>query len=173
MRNSRATRMLVATLCLAFAVTLSLSATGGASWGARAAAQDSEKSVEEMLHYAIQDEYLARAEYQAIMKKFGTIRPFSNIARSEETHISWLVDAFNTAGLPIPADEAIAYVVVPDTLAEAFQAGVDAEIANIAMYDSFLDSHLLSRPENASLRTLFTRLRDASKNHLAAFRRGL
>lgn len=56
---------------------------------------------------------------------------------------------------------------------EAFQTGVDAEIANIGMYETFLAHPLLARPENEALRDLFTRLRDASKNHLQAFRTGL
>jgi hypothetical protein len=142
-------------------------------WGARAAAADSDKTVDEMLRYAIQDEYLARAEYQAIMRKFGDLRPFSNIVGSEESHIAWLKDAFGSEGLVLPADEAPSRVAVPATMKDALQAGVDAEVANIAMYDSFIASKLMAKAENADLKALFTRLRDASKNHLAAFENGL
>jgi len=167
-------RISLFSLLLAGILILPLAAEGNvALWGARAAAVDSERSVEEMLRYAIQDEYLARAEYLAIMKKHGEIRPFSNIVRSEESHIAWLKDAYAAAKLPIPPDTASAYVVVPDTLKAAFQAGVTAEVDNIAMYDSFLASPLLGKAENASLKALFIRLRDASKNHLAAFQNGL
>lgn len=167
-------RFSILSFALAVALALPLAAEGTAvPWGARAAAVDSERSVEDMLRYAIQDEYLARAEYLAIMRKHGEIRPFSNIIRSEEGHISWLKDAYAAANLPIPPDIASAYVVIPDTLKAAFQAGVTAEIDNIAMYDSFLGSPLLAKAENASLKALFIRLRDASKNHLAAFQNGL
>lgn len=167
-------RLSLLSFALAVALALPLAAEETATpWGARAAAADSERSIEEMLRYAIQDEYLARAEYLAIMRKHGEIRPFSNIVRSEESHISWLKDAYSAAKLPIPPDTAMAYVVIPDTLKAAFQAGVAAEIDNIAMYDSFLDSPLLGKAENASLKALFIRLRDASKNHLAAFQNGL
>ena len=93
--------------------------------------------------------------------------------RSEENHIAWLVEAYGEYKLPVPKDEADRYVKIPVSLKEAFQTGVDAEIANIAMYDRFLAHPLLARPENAALRDLFTRLRDASKNHLQAFRTGL
>lgn len=163
---------------LAFVVSLSLAllAAAGAvpaSWGAKAAAIDSDRSASEMLRYAIEDEYLARAEYAAIMKAFGTIRPFSNIIQAEENHIAWLSAAFAEAKLAIPADDASSLVTAPATQKEAFQAGVAAEIDNIAMYDSFLASALVARPENASLRSLFERLRDASKNHLEAFENGL
>jgi len=142
-------------------------------WGAHAAAADSDRSIEKMLRYAIQDEYLAQAEYLAIMGRHGNIKPFSNIAESEKSHISWLKDACNDARLPIPADSAAAYVTIPDSLKGSFQAGVTAEIDNIAMYDSFLSSAPLAAEENAALKDLFIRLRDASKNHLSAFRNGL
>lgn len=143
------------------------------AWGARAAAGASDLTIESMLTYALQDEYLARAEYIAIQQTWGAQRPFSNIQRAEENHIAWLVDAYKNYKLPVPKDDAGRYVKIPASLKEAFQAGVDAEIANIAMYDSFLADPLLARPENAALRDLFTRLRDASKNHLQAFRTGL
>jgi rubrerythrin len=141
--------------------------------GAKAAALDSDRSVSEMLNYAIEDEYLARAEYDSIMKKFGNMRPFSNIIKAEENHIAWLRDAFADAKLALPKDEAASLVKAPDTIKEAFMAGVQAEIDNIAMYDSFLASPLMARSENASIKALFIRLRDASKNHLEAFQNGL
>jgi len=143
------------------------------AWGSGAAGAASELTIESMLKYAIQDEYLARAEYVAIQQRYGVQRPFSNIQRSEESHIAWLVEAYGAYKLPVPKDEANRYVKIPASLKEAFQTGVDAEIANIAMYDKFLAHSLLARPENAALRDLFTRLRDASKNHLQAFRTGL
>ena len=37
-----------------------------------------------MLTYAIQDEYLAHAEYDYILKNFGDQRPASNIIKAEE-----------------------------------------------------------------------------------------
>jgi hypothetical protein len=33
-------------------------------------------TLEKMLRYAVEDEYLARVEYTAIMDTYGTIRPF-------------------------------------------------------------------------------------------------
>lgn len=157
-------------------VFLVLSIAAGAApttWGAKAAALDPDRSIGEMLNYAIEDEYLARAEYDSIIKKFGNIRPFSNIIKAEENHIAWLRDAFATAKLAPPRDEAASLVKTPDTMKEALQAGVQAEIDNIAMYDSFLASPLMAKSENAPLKALFIRLRDASKNHLAAFKDGL
>ena len=156
-----------------FSGLAALATAADAAWGAGAAAGASNLTIESMLEYAIQDEYLARAEYIAIQQKWGIQRPFSNIQRAEENHIAWLVDAHRSYKLPVPKDETIRYVKIPASLKEAFQAGVDVEIDNIAMYDSFLSNPLLARPENAALRDLFTRLRDASKNHLQTFRTGL
>jgi hypothetical protein len=157
------------------AVSGSLWAAGGGieAWGSRAAVADTDLSVEDMLRYAIQDEYLARAEYAAIIKKFGSFNPFANIIRAEESHISWLVDAYKDARLAVPEDIAASLVTPPGSQKAAFEAGVEAEIANIAMYDSFIASPLMAKAENSSLKALFIRLRDASKNHLAAFRNGL
>jgi len=146
---------------------------GSTPWGAAAARSDSNPSLESMLAYAIQDEYSARAEYEAIMAKFGNMKPFSNIIKSEQSHIAWLKDAYAARKLALPADEASKHAVVPVTLKSAFEIGVQAEIDNIAMYDQFLATAIVKRPENAALKTLFTRLRDASKNHLKAFQRGL
>jgi len=158
---------------LALSIAASLSAAAPAVSGAKAAAADPDRTIPEMLRYAIEDEYLARAEYELIMRKFGTMRPFSNIMRAEESHIAWLREAYAQAKLAPPKDEAASLVTAPSTLKEAFQAAVQAEIDNIAMYDSFLSSGLLAKAENAALKDLFTRLRDASKNHLAAFQNQL
>jgi len=141
-----------------------------ADFGALGAQGKSDLSLEQMLRYAIQDEYLARAEYEAIMQRHGRIRPFSNIIRSEEQHIAWLEQAFAEHGLKPPADTSADHVVVPASLKEAFQTGVQAEVDNIAMYESFL-GQATALP--AEVRSLFERLKAASQNHLQAFRQNL
>ncbi len=162
------------TFLLATGILLPLGLLAGTlPWGSSGARQDPSPTLDAMMRYAIQDEYSARAEYQAILATFGQIRPFSNIIRSEEAHIQWLKDAYAARKLPLPADASAQHVQVPPALKDALALGVQAEIDNIAMYDRFLGTELLKRPENASLALLFTRLRDASKNHLAAFQRGL
>jgi len=141
-------------------------------WGAKAAALDENPSIESMLRYAIEDEYLAHAEYEAIMKKFGSQRPFSSIIKSEESHIAWLKEAYTRLSLTVPADKASMYVVIPSTLEEAFKTGVQAEIENIAMYDRFLKTSFIKNTANVYYQSLFVRLRDASKNRLEAFKKG-
>ena len=110
----------------------------GAAYGSAAVVAGKTYKLADMLTYAIEDEYAARAEYAAIMAKFGEQRPFSNIMRAEQTHIARLTPLFAAHGVALPKDNAAQHVVVPATLAEAFKIGVDAEIKNIAMYEEFL-----------------------------------
>ena len=95
-------------------------------------------------------------------------RPFSNIAKAEETHISLLTPLFEIYGVALPDDEGDAHVVLPESLLQAYETGVTAEINNIAMYEVFLQQDL---PQD--VQDVFTALRDASQNHLAAFERNL
>jgi hypothetical protein len=135
-----------------------------ADFGAGGAQQKNKFTLEEMLTYAIQDEYLARAEYEKIMDIYGVQKPFSNIILSEERHIAMLKPLFSKYGLALPPDTAVDHVIVPGSLPEAYQTGVTAEINNIAMYDKFLKQKLPN-----DVRSAFIKLRDASYNHLAAF----
>lgn len=132
--------------------------------GSAAALVDKEYTLEEMLTYAIQDEYAAQAEYDAIIKTFNTTRPYTNITKAESTHISLLTPLFQTYGYEIPANNATQYISLPSTLTETYSIGVEAEINNIAMYESFLKQDL---PTDVA--TVFTYLQKASENHLSAF----
>lgn len=139
-----------------------------ADFGAKGALQDSSITLDEALVYAIQDEYLAQARYDAIIGKFGSIRPFTNIKAAEQQHINALVSLFQKYDKQLPEDNAKQYVSAPDTLKNAFNAGVQGEIDNIAMYDKL--KTIPSLPEDVKL--VFTQLGNASKNHLRAFQRG-
>ena len=139
--------------------TLSLS-----GYGSEGALDDTSLSLADMLTYAIQDEYLARAEYDWITNTFDSARPFSNIMRAEETHIDSLLPLFEAYGITAPADDGASRTVAVSSLTEAFQAGVNAEVNNIAMYETFLAQEL---PDN--VRTVFESLMRASENHLRAF----
>ncbi len=133
-------------------------------FGAAGALTKDHFSLSEMLTYAMQDEYLAQAEYIKIMDKFGTQKPFSNIKMSEGKHIDMLTPLFEKYGVTLPANTANDHVVIPDTLLEAYKTGVIAEINNIAMYDAFLKQDI---PDD--LRAVFLNLKMASQNHLNAF----
>ena len=132
--------------------------------GSAAAFADKEYTLEEMLIYAIQDEYAAQAEYDAIIKTFDTSKPYTNIIKAEGTHIDLLLPLFDTYGYEVPADTAAKNVVIPATLTETYPIGVEAEINNIAMYEAFLKQDL-----PADVEKVFTYLQNASENHLSAF----
>jgi hypothetical protein len=117
---------------------------------------------------ALQDEYKARATYRAIIQKFGLVRPFINIVEAEERHIQALLPLFARYGIPVPEDVWPGQVTVPDSVAQACQEGVQAEIENGAMYD-----RLLAMTANyPDVQQVFRNLQRASQqNHLPAFQR--
>lgn len=136
-------------------------------YGSLGALNDMDFTIEEMLIYAIQDEYAARSEYEYILNTFDVTKPFSNIITSEETHIALLIPLFEEFSITLPPDTSSEHLLDIDSLEETFAVGVIAEEYNIAMYNAFLDQEDL--PE--SLVDAFTKLRDASINHLAAFQK--
>lgn len=133
-------------------------------YGAVGALLDENLSVTDMLMYAVQDEYLAHGEYLAIIEKFGSQKPYDNIIKAEETHLSFLQEVYQIYELEFPTDSSLDHIVVPADLLEAAKTGVQAEIDNIAMYEKFLSYDL---PENVV--EVFNALKDGSESHLLAF----
>ncbi|MFA9424526.1 MAG: hypothetical protein ACERLG_13180 [Sedimentibacter sp.] len=156
------------TLALTVLATTSVALAVDSPYGAAGASLDKDYTIEEMLTYAIQDEYLAQAEYNAIMNEYGVQRPFSNIVKAEATHIQLLLPLFETYNINVPQDDAASIVKLPVSLLETYEAGVNAEIANIAMYESF---QLEDLPMDVKL--VFEKLKAASESHLTAFERSL
>ena len=134
------------------------------SFGAKAAKEDTDLTKEDMLTYAMEDEYLARKEYEIIINQYGEQTPFTNIIKAEEQHISMLTELFNEYGLPIPEDKSKDYVSVPNSLEESYDAGIKAEMENIDMYEKFLNQDI---PQD--IKDTFEALKDASDKHLSAF----
>lgn len=159
---------LVTTAVLGMTVmaTSVIALAGEISFGAAGAAKDESLTLNEMLTYAIQDEYLAQGEYEAIMAEYGVQRPFSNIIKAEGRHIGALLPLFDQYDVAVPIDDSRDRVALPGSLPESYKAGVDAEVLNIEMYERFLKENL---PED--VKTVFERLLSASEKHLAAFTR--
>lgn len=152
-------------LAVALAVLTLASATALAEVGSAAVEEGQSYTTEQMLTYAIQDEYMALAEYQAIEAQFGSSRPFSSLITAEERHIGLLKQLFEKYGIALPENDAAGRIVLPDTLTLAYEAGIQAETNNIAMYDTFLNQQNL--PED--IQAVFASLKAASENHLSAF----
>ncbi len=137
-------------------------------YGAEAAKTDNDLNFEDMLTYAIQDEFLARAGYLAAIEKFGRQRPFANIIVSEENHINYLKSLFAKYNITVPTDDSKSYIKIPADIKESLEAGVKKEVENIEMYERFLKESIPN-----DVKTIFTFLRNASQNHLSAFQRAL
>ena len=161
MKNVKWTKL----MALSLALLMPLIALGETPFGAAALSEGKTYTVEEMLTYAIQDEYLARAEYKVIMDAYGEQRPFINIMKAEGVHVQRLLPLFTAYGVTVPEDTALEHTVKPDSLAAAYEAGVTAEVNNIAMYEAFLKQEDL--PDD--VRAVFEALTRASGNHLRAF----
>lgn len=167
----RILKFLAMTLALAALPALALAqettAPAEDAFGSAAVVEGTAYTLEEMLTYALQDEYAAEAEYIAIQEAFGVDNPFANIMRAEVTHQNELLPLFEAYGIAVPENTAADHVVIPATLQETYEIGVEAEIKNIAMYETFLAQDGL--PEDVA--AVFTSLMNASKNHLEAFTR--
>jgi hypothetical protein len=121
----------------------------------------------EALNEALQDEYKAEATYQKVVDNFGDVRPFTNIIRAEQTHSGALKTLYVKYGLTIPQNEWSDKIPDFISVADACEAGVEAEVTNVAIYD-----RLFSQVDNQDILQVFTALRDASQEkHLPAFQR--
>ncbi len=121
--------------------------------------------LEAMLTVLIEDEYNARAEYEAIEAAYGVQEPFTSLITAETKHADALANLFERYNLAIPEDNSEANVVIPDSLQEAYEIGIAAEIANADLYEGYLAQDLPSNVER-----VLTNLMDASlDNHLVTF----
>jgi hypothetical protein len=117
----------------------------------------------------LQEEYLARDVYQAVIAKLGTIRPFTNILKSEEQHVAALTALFTKYQLAVPADTQAArtstLMAGVATVEDALKLGVTVEKEDIALYDG-----LVASVDNQDILQVFGNLKAASANkHLPAF----
>lgn len=137
-------------------------------YGAKAAMLETDYTLEEMMQYAIEDEYLAYAEYELIINEMDITRPFTNIIEAEATHIGYMEDLYENYGFKLPVVDPSQHIILPETINEAFLAGVEAEIVNIAMYERFLEQELPN-----DVRSVFEQLKAASESHLLAFQKNV
>jgi hypothetical protein len=121
------------------------------------------------LEKALDDEYKAYATYDAVIEKFGNVRPFIMIIRAEEQHISSLKGLFDKYGLLIPENPYLGEIDAPETLTDACSTGVEAEIENAELYRKDLLPNVV---EYEDITLVFNNLMNASQEkHLPAFER--
>lgn len=124
-------------------------------------------TVEEMLDIALKSEYLALAEYEAIIETFGEVRPFTHIVKAEAVHAQSLLTLYDTYGYTVINNSASEQVVIPESISQAISTAIESEEATIALYTHFLAQDNL--PED--VRDTFEYLLQASENHLRAFQK--
>jgi hypothetical protein len=116
---------------------------------------------------ALNDEHHAWAVYDQVIADHGDVRPFRNIIRSEARHAAALANLFERYDLPVPENPWVRNVERYETVQAAARAGVEAEIANVELYDRIFAS--TDRPD---ILQVYENLRWASQErHLPAFRR--
>jgi hypothetical protein len=116
---------------------------------------------------ALDDEYQAFATYGQVIDDFGPVRPFVNIREAEERHIAALRRLFERYGVPMPENKWLGKAPRYRSIEEACRAGVEAEIANAALYE-----RLLVSTERPHILRVYRALQEASQQrHLPAFRR--
>lgn len=123
--------------------------------------------IQEALNAAILDEYKAQMTYQKVLDDFGSsTRPFSNILNAEVKHANAIADLLITYQRSVPANPYnLAQMPVYSSVQAACQAGAEAEIENIELYDRLLAQNLPT-----DVRKVFENNRSASlNNHLPAF----
>ena len=129
----------------------------------------SSPDLQSVLLDALDDERKAEATYEAVIAKFGPVRPFINIVEAEQRHAGAIERQLHRLGFPIPENHWNGKVEAPGSLAAACELAVQAEIENIALYDALIPT--ISDP---IVREVFQNLQAASRdNHLPAFRRCL
>ncbi|MAT49858.1 MAG: DUF2202 domain-containing protein [Porticoccaceae bacterium] len=121
----------------------------------------------QVLAEALDDEYKAYATYDQVINDFGSVRPFSNIREAEGRHIDALLRLYRKYGLPIPENPWPEKVPRYNSLLEACEAGVAAEIENGEMYN-----RLLRQTQRDDIQIVLKNLQEASQQrHLPAFQR--
>jgi hypothetical protein len=116
---------------------------------------------------ALNDEYMASATYQQINKDFNDPRPFINIHKAENRHADRLKELFNTYQIAVPQNDWIGKTEKYQSVKEACEAGIKAEIANRDLYKQLFDS-----TKRQDILFVYNNLQRASaENHLPAFQR--
>ncbi|QDF28277.1 ferritin-like domain-containing protein [Halarcobacter anaerophilus] len=129
-----------------------------------------EPVLDQVLRIAIYDEYHAYETYRKILEKFGNVSPFSNILEAEIRHYQELALILEKHQVPMPVNDWEGKIEAPNSLLEASEIAVAAEIDNIKMYDNLI-SYAKDYPD--VLDTLYRMQAASYNNHLPSFRQAV
>ncbi|MBN1859070.1 DUF2202 domain-containing protein [Candidatus Bipolaricaulota bacterium] len=176
MRRMKRTRLVGVTVAAALVVGGVLALGAGDVW--RSADSTNQGVLPIEVQEAVLDalvgpdgEYAAYATYAAILEEYGDVNPFASILVSEARHIDALKQVLDRYQVPYPDENPyLGTLEAPGSLAEAAQLGVDAEIANVALYEEQLDA-ATGFPDIVKV---FVSLQTASQErHLPSFERAV
>lgn len=109
----------------------------------------------------------ALATYQAVVAQLGAIAPFTNVASSEQQHLTAVQTVASHYGLTVSSGPFSASPV-PSTKTAACQLGVTIEQGVVATYDQLMGQVAAY----ADVTSVFTTLQQAAQDdHLPAFER--
>lgn len=132
-------------------------------WGAESARTDNNLTLEKMIKYAIQDEYVQRARYEYVEKKYSKKEFMTTLAREENIHVYRMLELLSKHKITIPSDKSNEFFFkFPKTLEDAFVLLIKSEKDSIAMYEKFLQQNGV--PEEVKI--VFTKQIEDSKRHL-------
>jgi len=172
--NERKRTLAVGAAIAALAVGSLLGSGAGNGWWQAGAAVRSVLSLE--AQGAVLDalvgpegEDAAYASYAAVIERYGSVSPFAHIMASETRHIDALKRILDRYGVPYPEENPYhGTLEAPKSLADAALAGVEAEIANAALYEEQLEAVA----QYPAIIRVFVSLQTASREqHLPAFER--
>lgn len=121
-------------------------------------------TLEEMLNFAIQEEYYMKAQYSLIQEIYDEA-VFVFILAEEDGHIEHLLEFFRKYNFEEPPDLSYNKTVVPNSITEAYKIGIIIETNNIRMYNNFLSRDDLP----TDVRAIFKHLVESSNIHLLEF----
>eukprot|EP01155_Anaeramoeba_flamelloides_P010533 Anaeramoba_flamelloidesa325723_423.p3 GENE.a325723_423~~a325723_423.p3 ORF type:complete len:245 (-),score=34.14 a325723_423:4131-4865(-) len=126
-----------------------------------------EPVLNQALRIAVYDEYRAYETYKKILEKFGDTQPFSNIIQAEVNHYQALIPFLEKYQVEIPINDWEEKIQVPNSILEACELGVAAELENIKTYDNLI-SYVQDYPDVLDM--MYQLQAVSYNNHLPAFR---
>lgn len=100
--------------------------------------QNSLPVLAQALRIAIYDEYKAFEFYKAVVAKYSSNPPFTNLIQAETRHFEALIALCKKYEIKAPVNDLQGSIIAPESLKECYELGVASEIENIYMYDYLL-----------------------------------
>lgn len=112
------------------------------AYGADASFGDKELTLEEILTYTLESQYLSRNLNDSIVEKFGKVKPYIGIMENNEDNVSSLEELFSVYGYTLIEDKSASHVLIDEKFDNNLSSSYEEEMKNIVMYETFLKVEL-------------------------------